>query len=51
MNWWKSLKGKIKRKEALSKHTSFRIGGKADFFIEPEDNEDLEAVAYSRQEK
>ena len=41
MNWWKSLKGKIKRREALSKHTSFRIGGKADFFIEPEDNEDL----------
>lgn len=41
MNWWKSLKGRVKRAEALSKHTSFRIGGKADFFIEPEDSEDL----------
>ena len=41
MNWWKNLKGKIKRREALSNHTSFGIGGRADFFIEPEDSEDL----------
>ena len=44
MNWWKNLKGKVKRAEALSKHTSFRIGGKADFFIEPEDIEDLKVL-------
>ena len=44
MNWWNNLKGRVKRAEALSKHTSFRIGGRADFFIEPEDNEDLKLL-------
>jgi len=44
MNWLKNLKGKVKRAEALSKHTSFRIGGRADFFIEPDDSEDLKLL-------
>ncbi len=44
MNWLKSLKGKVKRKEPLKGHTSYRIGGKARFFIEPKDAEDLRIV-------
>ena len=41
MNWWKSLKGKVKLQEPLKAHTTFKIGGPADFFIEPRDAEDL----------
>ncbi|MFA5275956.1 MAG: UDP-N-acetylmuramate dehydrogenase [Candidatus Omnitrophota bacterium] len=44
MNWWKSLKGKVKRSEPLDKHTTFRIGGRADFFIEPKDYDDLKLL-------
>ncbi|MGA2774621.1 MAG: UDP-N-acetylmuramate dehydrogenase [Candidatus Omnitrophota bacterium] len=44
MNWWKSLKGKVKRSEPLNKHTTFRLGGRADFFIEPKDNQDLKLL-------
>ncbi len=44
MNWWKNLKGKVNLKEPLKKHTTFRIGGKAKFFIEPKDNEDLKLL-------
>jgi UDP-N-acetylenolpyruvoylglucosamine reductase len=38
------VRGKILKNEPLSKHTSLKIGGPADFWIEPEDLEDL-AVA------
>ncbi|MDP2905672.1 MAG: UDP-N-acetylmuramate dehydrogenase [Candidatus Omnitrophota bacterium] len=41
MNWRKSLKGKVLAQEPLKKHTSFRIGGPARFFIEPSDIDDL----------
>lgn len=41
MNWRKCLKGKIRLKEPLSKHTTFKIGGRARFFIEPKDIADL----------
>jgi UDP-N-acetylmuramate dehydrogenase len=44
MNWWKNLKGKIRRKEPLSKYTSFKIGGRAEFFIEPKDIADLKLL-------
>ena len=44
MSWWKNLKGKVKRFEPLSEHTTFRIGGRAEFFIEPKDNEDLKLL-------
>jgi UDP-N-acetylmuramate dehydrogenase len=42
MSWWKELKGKIKFKEPLREHTTFKIGGKAKFFIEPKDISDLQ---------
>lgn len=41
MSWWKKLKGKIKLKEPLKKHTTLKIGGPAKLFIEPRDPEDL----------
>lgn len=41
MNWWKSLRGKIRFLEPLKNHTTFKIGGKAQFFIEPKDISDL----------
>ena len=44
MNWWKSLKGKVRRKEPLSRHTTFKIGGPAEFFIEPRDAADLKLL-------
>jgi len=40
----KYLKNKIRRKELLSKHTSFRIGGKVDFWFEPADIEELRYI-------
>ncbi len=44
MNWWRDLKGKVKLKEPLNSHTTFKIGGRAKFFIEPEDIADLELL-------
>lgn len=41
MNWQKSLKGRLRPGEPLSKHTTFKIGGRAEFFIEPRDSRDL----------
>ena len=32
-------KDNIKKDEMMSKHTSFKVGGKADYFIEVENNE------------
>lgn len=37
-------KGEIKYNEPMKKHTSFRIGGPADFFIRPADIEELKQV-------
>jgi UDP-N-acetylmuramate dehydrogenase len=44
MNWWKNLKGKVRRKELLKHHTTFKIGGPAEFFIEPKDISDLKLL-------
>jgi UDP-N-acetylmuramate dehydrogenase len=44
MNWWKSLRGKVKLNEPLKKHTTFKIGGPARYFIEPKDIDDLKSL-------
>jgi UDP-N-acetylmuramate dehydrogenase len=44
MNWWKELKGRVKFKEPLKNHTTFKIGGKAQFFVEPKDQNDLKQL-------
>ncbi|MGD9014870.1 MAG: UDP-N-acetylmuramate dehydrogenase [Candidatus Omnitrophota bacterium] len=36
MNWQRYLKGKLKKKEYLARHTSLRIGGPAQFWFEPD---------------
>lgn len=44
-------KGKIKVDESLKKHTTFHIGGNADYFIEPESVEELvEIVKLCKEE-
>ncbi len=40
----KLVKGKIRVGETLSGHTSFRIGGPTDIWIEPNDTEDLKKI-------
>jgi len=44
MNWWKNLKGRVRFREPLKKHTTFKIGGPAKFFIEPKDIADLKLL-------
>ncbi|MDD4980408.1 MAG: UDP-N-acetylmuramate dehydrogenase [Candidatus Omnitrophica bacterium] len=44
MNWHRCFKGKIKSGEPLKRHTTFKIGGKARFFVEPEDTDDLKLL-------
>ncbi len=47
MSWSKNLKGKIRLKEPLNRHTTFKIGGPAGFFIEPIDAADLKLLLAS----
>jgi len=52
MNWRRYLKGKIRRREPLSRYTTFKIGGPAEFFIEPADIEDLRVlIALAKKNK
>jgi len=48
MNWQKELKrivkGRVKLNEPLSRHTTFKIGGKAECWFEPKDIGDLKSV-------
>ena len=44
MSWLSSWKNKIKLKEPLAKHTTFRLGGPSDFWLEPENLEELKEV-------
>lgn len=44
MKWWQGLKSKVIFNEPLKNHTTFKIGGKADFFIEPHDITDLKLL-------
>ncbi|MBU1905835.1 MAG: UDP-N-acetylmuramate dehydrogenase [Candidatus Omnitrophica bacterium] len=41
------IKGRVRFKESLKRHTSFRIGGAAKFFIQPKDIADLKLVLIS----
>ena len=42
------IRGEVRFKEPLSFHTSLRIGGPADFFIVPQDVEDIRlALAFA----
>lgn len=43
MNWCGVLRGRIRKKEPLKKHTTFKVGGPAEFFFEPEDIRDLKS--------
>ncbi|UCH34777.1 MAG: UDP-N-acetylmuramate dehydrogenase [Armatimonadota bacterium] len=45
-----ALRGEVRLDEPMSRHTTFRIGGRADIFIQPKDEEDLRlAAAWLRQ--
>lgn len=47
MNWLRLLKAKVKFKEPLKKHTTFKVGGACDYFIEPRDVDDLKLLIKS----
>lgn len=38
------MRGKVKRREPLARHTTYRIGGPVSFFIEPQDRDDLKLL-------
>jgi len=44
MNLFQGLKAKVKTKIPLSHYTTFKIGGEADFFIEPTDVRELRKI-------
>jgi UDP-N-acetylmuramate dehydrogenase len=45
-----ALRGPVRLNEPMSRHTTFRIGGCADIFIQPKDEDDLHAaVSWVRQ--
>jgi len=45
------IRGAVRLDEPMSKHTTFRIGGPADVFVQPQDVEDLAAVMRLVREK
>ncbi|MCM8791609.1 MAG: UDP-N-acetylmuramate dehydrogenase [Candidatus Omnitrophica bacterium] len=51
MNWLNTLRSKVRRDILLSKHTTFKIGGKADFFVEPINLEDLRKLLMIAKDK
>lgn len=44
MIWWKELKGKVRLREPLRRHTTLKIGGPVKFFIQPKDTDDLKLL-------
>lgn len=44
MSWLKRLKGRLRFKEPLSRHTTLRVGGPADVWLEPADFRELQTV-------
>jgi len=44
MDWYSDIRGKVRRGVALKSCTTFGIGGRADFFIEPADTADLKLL-------
>ena len=48
-NWWQGVKGSVKLRESLKRHTTFGIGGPARFFIEPKDVADLKLLINLRK--
>jgi len=52
MNWLKKLDAKIKKKVRLCKYTTFKIGGCADYVIEPKDEANLrKLLVFARKAK
>jgi UDP-N-acetylmuramate dehydrogenase len=47
MSWQENFKGTIRKKEPLKRHTSFKIGGPADYFLAPKDSLDLKFLITS----
>lgn len=44
MNWLRNLRGKVKLGEPLKRHTTFKIGAAAKYFVEPKDIPDLKLL-------
>ena len=46
LSFFRGIRGKVALEEPLSKHTTLKIGGPAEYWIEPEDMEDLKSVLW-----
>lgn len=46
LSFFRGVRGKVLAEEPLSRHTSIKIGGPAEYWIEPEDVEDLKNVLW-----
>lgn len=52
MNWRENLKISIRQAEPLKNHTTFKIGGRAKFFIEPKDANGLRlSLAFAKKNR
>jgi UDP-N-acetylmuramate dehydrogenase len=47
MSWYKDLRLKIKLNEPMKEHTTFKIGGPAEYFIEPRNPDELKSLLHS----
>lgn len=46
LSFFRGVRGPVVHEEPLSRHTSLKIGGPAEYFVEPEDLEDLKTVLW-----
>ena len=52
MNWQQCFRGRLRKNEFLARHTSFKIGGPVQFWVEPGDREELaDLVNLARKHK
>ena len=51
MTWWKNLKKPGKLSEPLKKHTTFKIGGRAQLFFRPYDSEELRQIVRNARKR
>jgi len=52
MHWPWNLRKKIKRNEQLAKYTTFKIGGRAKFYLEPANSQELsQAVIFAKKNR
>ncbi len=51
LSFFRRVRGKVLREEPLARHTTLKIGGPAEYWIEPEDLEDLKTVLWECRQR